>query len=423
MFFQTSNCLILVPIALSLFVAVRLSLGSVDNARRSWLFSAVQASIVLMLLFGIFSLGFRAHGIALAWPVLLAIAGFVVLWKRRRLERDAMLQMAVQVNDLERQQALATFLAEHNVGWLRRRARELQEDLASGVSWFLALEMRGVARGAYERLALRMQHLFGKQKDEDVAPSQVMSPLNVEMEAERLFGRMMVLFWFVKVGPILGLMAWLILPTFVDMFDEFGIEMTGAMQLLISLSDLSVSYFAVPVFVFVWWILMLSGIALLIWLFPAVLQMPVFRWLTGRYYYGAGFVALSRALEEEKNLPEAFDCSSRLVPVGFVAANFRQIAERLRSGEELAAAMQKSGTVARREMELFTEDVVGVDWARDPVWGLRQLSAWKVERMLARYSLLVQVCVFWVTILTGVVIGFFGLAVISSLAQLILALD
>ena len=43
--------------------------------------------------------------------------------------------------------------------------------------------------------------------------------------------------------------------------------------------------------------------------------------------------------------------------------------------------------------------------------------------MLARYSLLVQVCVFWVTILTGVVIGFFGLAVISSLAQLILALD
>ena len=364
-----------------------------------------------------------AHGTAVAWPILLAAAGFVVLWKRRRLERDAMLHMAFQVDELERQQALATFLAEHNVGWLRRRSRELQEDLAAGIPWFMALEMRGVAQGAYERLAPRMQHLFGKQKEEEAAPSQVMSPLNVEMEAERLFGRMMVLFWFVKVGPILGLMAWLILPTFVDMFDEFGIEMTGSMQLLVWISDMSVSYFAVPIVIFVWWILMFSGIGFVIWLFPAVLQMPVFGWLTGHYYNGAGFVALSRALEEEKNLPEAFDCSGRLVPVGFVAANFRQIAERLRSGEELAAAMQKSGTVAKREMELFTEDVIGVDWARDPVWGLRQLSAWKVERMLARYSLLVQVCVFSVTILTGFVIGFFGLAVISSLARLILALE
>ena len=423
MFFQTSNCLILVPIALSLFVAVRLSLGSVDDAKRSWMLNAVQGSIVLMLLIGVFALGVRAHRTAVAWPVLLAIAGFIVLWKRRRLERDAMLQMALQADGLEKQQALATYLAEHNVGWLRRRARELQEDLAAGVSWFMALEMRGVAQGVFERLALRMQHLFGKQKEEKTAPSHALSPMHVEMEAERLFGRMMVLFWFVKVGPVLGLMAWFILPTFVEMFDEFGIEMTRSMQLLVWLSDLLASYFGVAIFLFVWWILMFSGIALAIWLFPAVLQMPVFRWLTGRYYYGAGFVALSRALMEEKKLPEAFDCCGRLVPVGFVAAKFRQTAERLRSGEELAAALQRSGAVPKREMELFTGNVVGVDLARDPVWGLRQLAAWKVERMLALYSLVVQFCVFLVTILTGLAIGFFGLAVISSLAELILALE
>ncbi|MEM7473628.1 MAG: hypothetical protein AAF483_01410 [Planctomycetota bacterium] len=412
------------PIALSLFVAVRLSLGSMDDAKNSWMLIAVRVAIALMLLLGFLSIGIRSQWIALVWLVVMGIMGLLLLWKRIRMQRDALLLSAMQAENLQQQQSLLQYIRAESFLWLKWKASSLASDLAIGRQWPVALEVRSVATGVYEKLALRLRCFYGDSDQDQLEASQAISPLQIEAEAERLIGRLMLLVWTATLLPvIIFYIVNYVIPTFKEMFEEFGLDLPDTMLTTISFSDMAAySGLGFLMLLVPPLLLGIAFFALLIWICPFLLQTPVFRWICPEYFNNLGFAALSRVVEEERDLGKAFEVSANVIPVSFVANRYRAVALHLRQGEELESAVAKAGIIKSSELALFRETAETADLRQDPIWCLRQLASWRVERMLTRYGILVQVAVVVLVTLMAIIAGMFAIGVMSSLSIMIQSL-
>lgn len=424
----SSNWLILFPIAFSLFVALRLSLGTVRAQGRSWMLLAVSSLILLMFWFSLLAVGGRAHWISIAWLMILAMFSVVIFWKRRRMERKAMLLSCLSATDLPQQQALAGYFLQENVGWPRRKAGALQRDLAQGVPWELALEMRGIAVGVYERLAIRLRYAFGISCPNELESSTSHSPLSIEAEFERLLGRLLIFAWVVVIIPILYLIAVFIMPTFQSMFEEMGVELPRMSQLVLGIGDWTSSTRNSQLFALLpMLMLILFAVVFLLWLFPSLLQLPMFRYISGDYYTNAGLFALAQISESEPDLIAACRRTSEIVPVAYIARRFQLAADYLEQGLPLATALQKSGILKREEIRrmqghtIFTGDLQRPN-ERNVVWALQQLAASRIEQMLNRYSMLTQGAVVGLTLMLALLIGFVVVGMIMALTHLISSL-
>lgn len=418
-----SNWILFFPLAFSLFVAMRLSQGSVDQGKTSWMLLTVRCFIALLMTFALLSIGFRPSPVTVVWIMLLAIFGFVIYWKSRRLERSAMLLTAMSAEDFAQQQMLAAMFYDENRGWLRRKGNALRRDLAAGVAWNRSLEMRGVAVGVYERIALRLQSAYGRGRGQLYSAGGetdgLESPLRIEAEAERLLGRVLMFAWAIMIPLVVSLIMTFIVPTFKEMFEEFGLDLPRSTQLMIRLADGSVQYGIAHM-------LSLLPIALLaivitcfaVWLFPSLMQIGPLRWFTGEYYQTAGFAALASVLSKESNLLTACQKTAELVPVPYIARRYSAAAMLLEGGASPADAFVKSRLLDKADLTAFGR---GLD-QNDPSWGLRQLASWKLERMLNRYAMMIQIFVVLVTLAFALVVGLVAIGLIDALASMINAL-
>ena len=416
-----SNWLILFPVAFSLFVAMRLSQGSVDQGRSSWMLMAVRGVVVLMFWFAVLAVGLRGHWISLAWGLILAAFAFVFFWKRRRLERNAMFLTALTAETLPQQQRLAGYFADENAGWVKRKARGLSRDLAIGVPWGRSLEARGVAQGVYEKLALRLQSLFGGQVLGLSRPTNSLSPIQIEAEAERLLGRLMIFTWTILVAPLVVLIMMFILPTIEQMFMEFGLQLPVPTQMLVDLGDFSMSSGTAQLISALPLLLLAFGfLGVLIWLFPTMLQLPLLRWICADYYRNLGFTALAWVLQRNQELVSACQQTATLVPVNYISRKYQRASERLAQGEDLPTAFQNAGLLRQQEASLLRNAAaVSIE---DPSWSMQQLAAYRVDRMLLRYSMIVQLLVVAITVVLAAIIGLVVLGIMLSLIVMISSL-
>lgn len=424
MFFYFSNWILFFPLAFCLFVAMRLSQGSVDQGKASWMVQTVRCFIALLMTFALLSIGFRPSPVTVVWLMLLAIFGFVIYWKSRRLERSAMLLTAMSAESFAQQQMLAAMFYDENRGWLRRKGNALRRDLAAGVAWNRALEMRGVAVGVYERIALRLQSAYGRREEQVQLPGENIagpeSPLRIEAEAERLLGRLLMFSWAIMIPLVVSLIMTFIVPTFKEMFEEFGLDLPRSTQMMVRLADGSVQYGIAHMLS----LLPIAMVAIAItcftvWLFPSLMQIGPLRWFTGEYYQAAGFAAFASVASKESNLLAACRATAELVPVPYIARRYHAAAMLMEGGASPADAFVKSRLLAKADLAAYGH---GLD-ERDPSWGLRQLASWKLERMLNRYSILVQIFVVLVTLAFAVVVGLVAIGLIDALAAMVNALS
>ena len=129
-----SNWLILFPLAFSLYVGLRLSIGAIDFGRST--FGIVLIRLLIAIFFGLafLAIGLRPNPISLVWIFLLAVFLVVISWTSRRLDRSAMFLSALNAKDLGQKQVIFGHFQKENVGWVRRRALAVSRDLATGTA-------------------------------------------------------------------------------------------------------------------------------------------------------------------------------------------------------------------------------------------------------------------------------------------------
>jgi hypothetical protein len=418
MYAYSSNWIIFLPIAFSLFFALRLNQGSRDDAQSSIPVLIVRSAIFLMFLFAFFSLGSRSSFLSIGWGLMLIALGFIFWWKGRRLDRSAMMLSVMNTHRRDQQLILAAAFYHANTGFVRRRSRALHRFLSNGYPWAQSLELSGISKSAYARLACRLQSRFEQQRP-DHKPD-VQGPMHVEQEIERSLGRLMIFSWVIFLIPVLAFFMKFIVPTFFEMFEEFGLELPPLMKLVIAVSDVMASLgpnilllmLHVGFFAF-----LLGAIAL--WLFPGLSRLPGVRWFFKDYYENLGFLALARSSEVEPNLINACQTTADLVPIDFIASRYRKLASLLGGGMKATDAFRKAGLMGKREVAALA---FGLE-SQNPIWGLGQLASFKTERMLRKYSMIMQAAIVFTTVFLGLIVGAFAVGVLQSLSVMILEMS
>ncbi|MEZ6133338.1 MAG: hypothetical protein R3C53_00370 [Pirellulaceae bacterium] len=419
--------MIFFPVAFSLFVALRLSQAQRDDVRPTLSVLIIRLTVLLSFLFAFLSIGIRSSGLSSVWFLLLAVMSVIFWWKNRRLERSAMLLTVMSANDDQQRLSIARSFFENNVGFVRRRARALYRSLSTGCAWPLALEHSNISCSVNQSIASRLQWRYGQlpsaATDEwgaELNHADLQSPLYVEQEIERSLGRLMIFSWIVLSLPVLAGILFFVIPTLDVMLEEFAVQTPFALEFIVRLSD------SVPT---IGWtgllglgpltFLALIGGGLAMWIFPSLTRLPVIRWMFSDYYHNVGFAALAKTASFEPDLIRACDATADVVPVAFIAERYRTAAAKMSGGMQPATALIACGLLNRREAS-----AIGAELESHRIsWGLQQLANYRVERMLRRISVTMQVLIVVVTILLAMIVGTIAFSLLQVLSELILKLS
>ncbi len=190
--------------------------------------------------------------------------------------------------------------------------------------------------------------------------SDLNAPLRIENELERLLSRTSVVIWVVLFVPVFLFFRRVVFPTVLRMLEEFEQELPISMRLLESIGN------------WIWitdlaglLMLMLCGLAGLVWLVPSLSTRKPLRWLSEPYYRCLGFVALARVAERTDNLVTACQQVADLVPVKFISQRFRVASDMLLQGMTPGKAFAASGLAHGRLLDQFVTilDTSGMAWA------------------------------------------------------------
>lgn len=414
-----SNWFILFPLAFSLFVGLQLSVASVDLVKSSRGVQLVRTAIAIMFAFAVLAIGLRPSPMSLTWIGLLIASAIVLSWKSRRLDRSAMLLTAMSAHDLEQRQTVFGYFFEENVGWIRRRADAIRRDIAAGMPWAKSLELRGIARGVREKLMIRMQSVYGatesKKSDEYESTSGY-----IELETERLIARLLLFVWIGKFGAILVLFAMFVLPTIQELSEEFGVELPHMGQSLLEISNFVVeSGLLYPMAIIP---LVLAAAAMLVtafWLFPSLLQLRAFRWISDAYYRNAALGSCAAILVEQPDLTQACRKTGDIFPIRYLAERYYATADQIEKGVAIQSAFQKTGLITQKELAAFGQGI----GEHEPIWMLQQLSSWKSQRFLHRMSIAVQLAVVALTLFFAAIVAVVALTVIGFLVSMIMSIS
>lgn len=406
-----SNWLLLYPIAFSLFVVLRLSEATTDGRRVSVGVHVIRSMIFILFAFAFLAVGCRTTLLSLLWAILFGIMAGLLLLRHARLNRSTVTMTILSCRDLPQMQRAAAYFSDEQGGFLGRRLHRFRQLLAQGVPWSSALEVTGFCKGSYERLAARLADRFGVSRN---TSQDLNAPLRIEIEFERLLSRMSILVWIVLFGPIFVFYRLVILPTLLKMLAEFDLQVPATLAMV--QNDYSISWLSSVAAAVV---LLLFGTAFLLWLFPRLTLHLPFRWLCDAYYRCLGFVALARVAEHTPDLVDACRQTSELVPAPHIATQFRVAVAGLERGQSPADAFATARLIRGNRLGDFAAilDTAGIAWAT------QQLATAEVERMLYRYSLVIQFLVVFLTLCFAVLVGVIAVGMFQALIAMILSLN
>ena len=216
----SSNWLIFFPLAIALYVAQKLTLAQSDQGQRTWIGAVFHGLILTMLWFALMGFMMRWSLVSLIWLPIIFLFGTIYVWQRRRLARVAMLSSMTMPLNFNERQTLLSYYVDENRGYVRELAKKLQRDCGKS-PWGWVLEFHHVAKGLYEKLGLRLQHMYGFTSEE-LKACEAISPLAVEGQIQRLLGRLLVLFWSILIFPVLYLFMIFVMPTVLSIAQEFN---------------------------------------------------------------------------------------------------------------------------------------------------------------------------------------------------------
>jgi hypothetical protein len=402
-----SNWLLFYPVAFSLYVAMQLSEATADGRKVSIGVQVMRSTIFILFLFALLAVGCRTSVLSVVWTGLFIAMGIVLLIKQSKLNRSTVTMTILGYHNLSQIDRVAEFFTEEHGGLFGRKLRRFRQLLRHGIPWSSALEAAGFSKGSYERLATRLAARFGPSS---TTSQDLTAPIRIEIEMERLLSRLSMLVWILFFGPVFALYVTFVIPTLLRLLQELNVEIPPALVAIGSFENLGWVFGGVALLA-----LLSLGFAVLLWLFPWLTSRLPFRLFCGAYYRCLGFVALSRVSEQTTDLTDACRQVAEIVPTPHIATKFRTAATCLERGQSPAEAFAIAGLVRGRRLGDFVSilDTTGVAWATN------QLAAVEVERMLNRYSILMQFLVLSFILMFAVLVGFVAVGMFQALSSMI----
>lgn len=415
--------LILVPLGMLIAGLAILVLLNRDSNGRSTapddLGVVPQAIAWTLVIVGLFALtGILAGPLfILAW-IVLAVILLSLLYRFRSVERRSLLWtlMLAAEKNIPLDTAARAFASERR-DHIGRRAFDLAEYLEAGLPLALALQR---SRLHYPQSILLSAEL-GQQTDNlggalrRALGSNNESELVMRAVAERAFYLICVILFG---AALVAFMMAKIVPAIQKIFDEFGLEVTGPMKLLVGLAD---------VLVHTWPVALLVGIVLLIFMLRSL-----------SYYTGAsprympGIVAgwqrtdrsvimhwLAHAVRQNRPLPEMMRLISAYLTKRSLRSKLQRTARRIDQGLEWTECLQESGLIRRPEAAVFRS----AERTGNLAWALDEMAESNARRSIYRLRALTNVAFPAAVLALGCTVLLIASAVFSTMFKLISSLS
>ncbi len=413
MFLNTSNWVLLAPLAVVLYVGIRLGQGRNDIGNRSRSMAVIEGVIATIFVFGVIAVGVRMSWVTLAWCVVAGVACAVLRVKLRQLERMVLTESLVGVDtDESRGQVLREFAEES--GGIGRAARRIVADLRKGVGVIDAMDRRRLVVGLYGRIRIRLIGLYGSrardgqwESGEQPGRTTVWTLASVGAEVERITGRLFLVCPLLIILPLLHYFAVVGVPTFNSLSIEMSASGRNGPTSYFTWIDWYSSVIGVSVSGWVWVLAVeiALGLAFLIlgtlWLFPGLGSQLGGRFLMAGYHRVACLLALSEILRHERDLGDALRRVPEVTRLKYLGVYFRRSADLLDAGQDVATALVRCRVLRPKEGARLRglQDLTHIAWA------IQKVGQQRAESMVRRLSIAVQAVVVTVVLVTGVIVG------------------
>jgi hypothetical protein len=384
----SANWNILFPIACSLLVGLKLAEGRSGLRGSGWIWAGLHTLVYSMMAMALAGVIIRVSLINILWLLILPVFIVIMLLKSRMLGRMALFASLTSVDSPPLAQQVARDFSRFNRGWLRRRAVRFVQSSEKGMDWQQSMRHSGIAKSPFELLLCGLIGTYGKTAFAQIPTA--LHPLRIQGEFERIVGRLLVIPWLLLGMPVLFLIQLLLLPTFVEIFDEFQRSLGGRWGQLFFPSNTAFVISAGSVLGGFWMgCLAFFFLGYAAQLVPGLLTIIPFRWLFDPYHRALCLVALAVTSRAESGIGRACEVSSQILPFPHWSSRFQHARQRLDQGASLGESLQKAKLLTPAEAQALHS---ALD-ASSLCWFLQQMAIAHTDKMLRRYSVLVQIIV------------------------------
>ncbi len=404
-----------VAVLWSLRLAYRKRGAASDDALRLILTIAGWA----LILFGILGTALQAFvfGGPFSWIVILAIIMMAVgryrssenrtlLWcLAAAAERGIPLEQAARAYSLERSDELGI------------RAARLAELLEGGTPLSLALADTRIHLALDTLVAVRVGIETG---DLGTALTKVSK---YDDDADSLLRSIFEKIFYLGVianvlVAILTFIMWKIVPVFAKMFEEFELELPLATQLLVYISDLTLSYWfiALPIVI---WLPVFLGVGLLHYIGWLPRNLPLVNWFALRLDGGIVMRCLALSVSQQRPLPEMIWLLAKLYPKSSVRKRLVRAGNAINNGEHWCQALRGAKLLRSSDVAILT----AAERSGNLEWALEEMADSSIRRLAYRLRLALNVLFPAVLFAFGMLIAFVVVSLFMPLVSLIQGLS
>ena len=412
--------LILIPLGMlgtGLVILSMLNRADTNGSSSSQIQSAVLAQAIAwtLIIVGLFALaGILAGPLTpLVW-IILAVILLSLLYRFRSVERRSLLWtlMLAAERNIPLHTAARAFATERK-DHIGKRAFDLADYLEAGLPLALALQR---SRLHYPQSVLLSAELGQQTGNLGGALRRALgsnneSELVMRAVAERTFYLICIILFG---ATLLSFIMLKIVPAMQKIFCEFGVELTGAMQLLIAISYAAVNYWFIflPIAI-VLVILMLRSLAYYTGASPRYMPGIIAGWQ--RTDRSVVMHWLAHAVRQNRPMPEMMRLISAYLTKRRLRNKLQRAARRIDQGLDWTECMQEAGLIRRPEAAVFRS----AERTGNLAWALDEMAESNARRSIYRLRAFTNIA-FPAAILTlGCCVLLITFAVLSTLAKLI----
>ena len=340
-----------------------------------------------------------------------------LLYRFRSVERRSLLWtlMLAAERSIPLDTAARAFASERR-DHIGLRAYDLAEYLEAGLPLALALQR---SRLHYPQAILLSAEL-GQQTNNlggalrRALGSNYESDVVMRSVAERTFYLLLVILFG---SSLLTFIMMKIVPAIQRIFEEFGIDLTGAMELLISVAYVLINF---------WPVFFLIGTVLVIFMLRSL---AYYTGSSPRYMPGivAGWQRadrsvimhwLAHAVRQNRPLPEMMRLMSAYLTKRRLRTKLQRTARRIDEGLEWTECLQEAGVIRRPEAAVFR----AAERTGNLAWALDEMAESNARRSIYRIRALTNVAFPCAVLAVGSFVMLIAFAVMSTLFKLISSL-
>lgn len=410
----SSNLVILFPIASCLFIVMRLADTQIDCQRAGIFRTIIYVISSLMISLSLIGLLLRIGPVNVIWILIFPVLVAFLILRSLVLGRLAMLLSFLLSMPQSQPIHIASNFVRLNSGQVRRLARRLLRQMEQGKEWAPALQATRIAKSGHEILWCRSVAKYGQKALEELP--EILHPLRVQTEIERLMARLAVLPWLYLGIPISLTIVVFLAPVFVEMASEFDMSFASTILVFVHAKQMLEGPYQLLVLLLVLLGLAISAVIMLLVTVPQLIYVAPFRFFFRAYHRTVSLLGLATAGRHEENLVDLSRIASQFVSSADHSRQLELIAQRLEQGSLPQAAFVESGVLSHREAALLEHGIS----SRSLAWALQEIAVAQTERMLRRLSAFTQVALVAFVMFFAVFYGLVAHAILQFISQVIL---